>query len=214
MPSLESDEWISKNSPISAERLHAIGLITLRWNECEFYHFHLFREVLALPSPEAWALVFDMGDESLNVRIKTLIKIRQYPDESCAVIENVLAVYTICRQNRNSIAHAWSSAGHGPEKELKSRSKKPDTMETAAIPADLSTLRRVAEELDILQTRLWLLGCYLEDGILQRQPPLLEILLLPASLSTSQPSQTKPPRPPRPSSASRRAAAMDRQKKE
>ena len=92
------DPWIKANSPLSPERLHAIGLISLRWNECEFWHFQLFRTISKLPQQEAWALVFDLGDESISIRIKTFMGIRGHKEPGAGLIENVLNYYSRCRQ--------------------------------------------------------------------------------------------------------------------
>jgi hypothetical protein len=55
---LNVDPWIQANSsPVGAERLHALGVITLRWNMCEYGLFGIFCEVVRLPIEECWALV-------------------------------------------------------------------------------------------------------------------------------------------------------------
>lgn len=213
MADLKSDPWISSNSPLSPERLHAIGLITFRWNECEFWHFQLFRCVSELPQSEAWALVFDIGDESISVRVKTLMEMRGYHKNGRALIENALAFYSCCRMNRNSIAHAWTDGKQDGEAILARKTKKPSNIDPKAFPADLATLRRVADELGALETRLWLLCCRLEQGTISPPPPSLGILPLPELLWRPLPlPSTKPPRPPRSSAASRRSAAMARKK--
>jgi hypothetical protein len=208
---LADDPWIAANSPLSPERLHAIGLITFRWNECEFWQFQLFRCVSELAQSEAWAFVFDLGDEAISVRIKTLMTIREYHKGGRALIENALDIYGYCRQNRNSLAHAWSHGKQNGEAILARKSKKPSDIDPEAFPADLTTLKRVADEIEVLETRLWLLCCLLEEGTISTPPPSLGILPLPSLLwRPLPPPNTKPPRPPQSSSASRRKTALAR----
>jgi hypothetical protein len=159
---------------------------------------------------EAWALVFDLGNISICERIKLLLKIRAFTMEA-PLIENALEFYDVCRRNRNSVMHAWtrglSEDGHVG---FARKSKAADNQEAEPFPSSLDDLRRVAEEIETLNTRLWLLSCFNQDG-----EPISSLQRLPLPSPLWKPplaANSKPPRPPRPSAASRRSAAMARRK--
>src|ERR1700730_453313 len=101
------DLWMVANSkvgPISDlgyKRLHALGVIALRWNRAEQWLFTIFCDVSGYDEAEAWAMVFDLGDISICERIKSLLKIRGFTTEA-PLIENAIEFYDICRGNRNS----------------------------------------------------------------------------------------------------------------
>jgi hypothetical protein len=210
------DEWMTVNSKdgfsdLGFKRLHALGVIALRWNRAERWQFTIFCDVSGYDEAEAWALVFDLGDVSISERIKSFLKIRGF-DSEAPLIENALEVYNICRQNRNSVMHAWTRGitddGHVG---FARKSKAADNPDAEPFPSSLDDLRRVADEIKQLNNRLWLLSCFNQDG----QPTSsLQKLPLPSPLwrSPLAPSP-KPPRPPRSSAASRRTAAMARMKK-
>jgi hypothetical protein len=73
---LADDPWISTTSPIGPKRLHALGLMILRWNICELALFRVFCEAMQLPIPECWALAHKLGDVDLIERIMTILKLR------------------------------------------------------------------------------------------------------------------------------------------
>ena len=71
---LSDDEWIKSHSPIEAEKLHALGLITFMWNACEYKLFELFHLTFGITPQLAWLLVHDLGSVSISDRIKAFWK--------------------------------------------------------------------------------------------------------------------------------------------
>lgn len=184
MTDFEIDEWVTANSALGHKRLHALGVIAYQWNRAELWLFHIFCDVSGFDEPEAWALIYDLGDVAICGRIKTLLKFRNLAAEA-PLIENALEIYDICRQNRNSAMHAWtrglSADGHIG---LARKSKKADQIDPEPFPSSLDDLRRVAKDIEALNNRLWLLSCFAEDG----QPPTsLDILPVPNALWTPPP---------------------------
>ena len=153
------DPWFQfvagRSHSIDHLMLHAIGVIAHHWNAAERGLFHLFCAVSRIPSDETcWALVHDLGDLALSTRIKTIMRINKFHDETISLVENCIHVYDHCRQNRNSVCHAWTVgafSNHG----LARRSKKPDEMDPIPFPATLTDLRRVADDILSLDVRLW-----------------------------------------------------------
>jgi hypothetical protein len=210
---LTADAWISSNSEIDPERIHAIGVITYQWNHCEFWLFHLFCGIADLAKEKAWALVWDLGDVSIATRISVLMQSRGFHADATTLIKNALEFYDRCRQNRNSIVHAWTQA-RGYRLTLVRKSKDPGKMEHAPFPCELENIRGVAEEVQWLSRRLWILVCLYEDGRMARAIPSPKILPLPELLwKPPLPPNTRLKRQPRSSRASRRKEAMARAKK-
>src|SRR4051812_24749014 len=100
MRSLSDDPWIQSNSPLSPDKLHAIGVIAFRWNQCEYALLTLFADVVGLPGRDVWALAHDLGDISICERIRTLTDFRAYNEWGKELISNYLEFYDKCRQNR------------------------------------------------------------------------------------------------------------------
>jgi hypothetical protein len=210
MTDLTADTWISSNSEIQPERLHAIGVVSFQWNHCEFWLFQLFCGIAELPKAKAWALVWDLGDIAISTRISVLMQSRGFHSDAIALIKNALEFYDHCRQNRNSIVHAWTQ-GRSHWAKMVRKSKDPRKMDSEPFPCELEDVRRVAEEIQWLSRRLWILVCSYEDGSMTRPMPSPKILPLPDVLwKPPLQGETKPKRQRQPSRASRRKAALSR----
>ncbi|MER9683497.1 hypothetical protein NKJ23_30075 [Mesorhizobium sp. M0184] len=179
---MKSDPWIAENSPLSPERLHAIGLITFRWNQCEFWLFLLFCKVSGIDQKDAWALVYDLGDIAICSRIKALLANRVFHADGVALILNALDAYDINRQNRNTVAHAWTAGQFDGEYVLARKSKKIDAIDPSAFKSDLASLRRVAHEIGLVETNLWVLCCIIEDNSISGPVTAPKRLVLPEAL--------------------------------
>lgn len=184
-----SDPWINSISSISAERIHAVGVITIRWNQCEFELFHLFREISGLQEAEAWASFCGLRHQEILKKIKGLVEQRNYHTDLVALIDNVLLFLDNCRVNRNAVAHAWTSSMINGEKVLARKSRSRTKMDPIPFPSELLDLRRVADEIETAIVRLWLITCVIEDGSSSLPQPSFGILTLPVSLmkDTNQP---------------------------
>jgi hypothetical protein len=179
---LSDDPWIwlsSRHFP--AEKLHAIGVVSFRWNNCEFWLLLLLCSISKIPRREIWAMAHDLGDLAICTRIETFMVFRGYKDHGRALIENVLEVYDICRKNRNSIVHAWVRAS-GPDPSLARKSRKPDNSEPSPFPSSLADIRRVADDIEDLGNRLWLMCCLIDDGQLAKPVASPEKVPLPELL--------------------------------
>jgi hypothetical protein len=69
---LNNDQWVAANSPIHAERLHALGAVIVHWNDCEKELLLLFGEVLGLPLEQLWAIAYDLGQVAISTKIEAL----------------------------------------------------------------------------------------------------------------------------------------------
>jgi hypothetical protein len=151
----DEDPWISTTSPIGPKRLHALGLITLRWNVCQFGLFRIFRVIVALPDMECWALAHGLGDIAIAERITAVATLRKLHPKLCDLIADVLAYYDICRQNRNFLTHAWFDDASEPgSAKLLRKSKRIDSAEPQMLLSELVDLGRVADELSSFSDHL------------------------------------------------------------
>lgn len=207
-PDLSIDEWMTADSELGHKRLHALGVITQRWNRAERWLFTIFCDVSGYDEAEAWALVYNLSTPAISERIRSLLKIRNYATEA-PLIDNALEVFNVCRQNRNSVTHAWTRGlSADGQLALASKSRKADNLDADPFPSSLDDLRRVADEIEGLNTRLSLLSWFAEDS-----QPTSSLEKLPLPFLLVQPPQqprAKPPRPHRASAASQRSAATSR----
>jgi len=100
-----ADPWIvAKLQAFGPERLHALGVIALFWNRCEYSLFTLFQEIIGLPIEECWALGHNLGDVAICERIRTIMTLRGFHEETIAQVSNALDYYKVCNQNRNAVS--------------------------------------------------------------------------------------------------------------
>src|SRR5439155_13651064 len=69
-----------------------------------------------------WAMTHDLGDMAMCDRVRTFALFRGYHPDGMTLISNALTIYDRCRQNRNSIIHAWTiSVGRDPHWRARAR---------------------------------------------------------------------------------------------
>jgi type II secretory pathway component GspD/PulD (secretin) len=157
---LSRDAWIAVNSESEPQRLHALGVITFRWNTSEQLMFSLFAELLNASRSEAEILTHELGNIALVRRIGDLASIRFTNDQQFNdLIENVIAGYDVCRQNRNQFTHFKIQLALDAERtsdfDFVRRSKRADPPSSfVRFPDKLSDLRRVAKDIRRLNIQL------------------------------------------------------------
>jgi hypothetical protein len=190
-----SDRWIRAHlAAIGLKRLHAIGVITLRWNLCEYALFLLFCEMAQVSEQKGRVLAHKLGDVDLSERINALAKLPRVRRDDGAdakeirfgadakeLIKNATDYYDKCRQNRNSVVHAWTRRVDG-ELHLARRSKKMVQMDVEPFASSLPDLRRVAEEMGQISHQLFVLEYTLRENDVSQPMPWLEKLPLPTLL--------------------------------
>ena len=195
-----SDQWIATNSPIDAQRLHALGAVIVRWNDCEKELFVLFGEMLGLPLKEVWVIAHDLGNIAICTKIKSLARAKNFSSAFQSAIENTLEVYNICLQNRNQLVHFWTSSLSG-DLQLYRKSKKADYTTPELFKSDLADIRRVAEDIKRLAYHMSALEAAInKTGRAAPNSPLPNKLTLPARLYSPPPQvptkqKQKPQRP-------------------
>lgn len=183
------DPWILEHSPIAPSKLHALGAITLFWNQCEMGLFLIFAGATKIDSNVSFALTHEMGDVTVCNRIREILELTDHSDGVKNMVIHVLKVYDINRQNRNQLTHFMP--GPGDSGMMQFWRQKGPKLEPQPLPCELKDIRRVATEILALSRNLVEIGMYFLNhpyGNVRR--PLPEKLPLPDKL-------WKPPPPDR-----------------
>jgi hypothetical protein len=194
---LNSDQWVAANSPLDAERLHALGAVILYWNDCEKELFILFGEVLGLPLQELWVIAHDLGDVAIFTKIEALARAKNFSSAFQSAIKNTLAVYNICRQNRNQLVHFWvSGLSHDRQwYRMHRKRKKADYTGPQPFKSDLADIRRVADDIKTLASHMSALEAAINaTGRAAPNSPLPNKLALPALLYSPPPQVPTTPK--------------------
>jgi hypothetical protein len=150
---LSRDKWIRTNSEIDAQKLHALGVVTFRWNVCENKLLSLFWTLLDLPPEETQVILHDLSMVEVMRRVKALASIKLKENrELVAAIENGLRVFDSCRINRNQLTHFTFVLARdndtGPYRLALARmSRKPEYRERVPFPDSINDIRRVARDI-------------------------------------------------------------------
>lgn len=199
------DEWVQANSDLGFERLHAMGVVSSRWSQCELWLLCFLHAISGLSYEDTFILAGDLGDIAIWGRIKAIANARDVSAEDRETIDNTSKYYDACRLNRNSITHAWLRSEATPKTPLATKSKKVAALELSEFISGRDEIRRVADEINILVERLWLLCGTFPDWRERGPEALPQKLAVPDILSKPPPpAQTKPLRQPRASPASPR----------
>jgi hypothetical protein len=177
------DPWIAANSPIEAEKLHAMGVITFHWNVCEFYLRSLLAFAAHRPFDSVWTETSSQRPRNIYAKIRRAVADSRDAEATKEAILYAIALYDRNRENRAQITHflpegGVSSALHN--------NKNPDFLaifDQTPIRSDIDALRRVAE--DIRTCRTYLAGLI---NALSRTP-------LDAMIGKAGPMPDKPPLP-------------------
>jgi hypothetical protein len=190
-----TDPWFLEHAPLHPSRLHALGVMTVYWNQCELALFVLFSGVSGIEGNLAFALTHEMSDLAVMNRMKEVIALSGHSKDVNNVVLNALAAYDINRLNRNQLTHFLPMP---TEKGITLWRQKGPTMNPQPFPHELKDIRRVVEDLAKCRDHLAELGRFLmlkEYGNLRRALP--NKLPLPQRLWTPPPPAQSPPKPQR-----------------
>lgn len=165
----EFDAWAMNALPRSELEAHAIGVLALRMTLCE-------REMIWLHSALAQEPVEAAFEKLKAASCREMVKAIRWAGQRLdfkdrAIIDEMLGAFDILYENRNKILHAvYNSDLHCFNlSETLRRSKVPIGMRIAA---DLTTIRRTADQIDKLAQAFWICFNAIEDNL-----PLHELSL-------------------------------------
>ena len=194
---LEDDPWVRR--PSSIPQIHALGLITYRWNACEQFVPLLFWQISQIDWSMARLITHDMQTPSICDKIIEMLDQRAiaFDTETEEAIRYGMDLFSANRINRNQLTHFLPVAVKQGDAPLTLLRNKGPRYPTDALDADLASLRRVADEiracssyLHSIHVRLFHSLAVDEREPLPDRPPIPKRYWTPA-----QPSQTAPPAP-------------------
>lgn len=222
---LKPDSWVAVHSPVNPWKMHALGLIQFYWTGCEYWLTALFAAVAGWPEREAWIMLHDNGDVAITAKLEAIMDLRPLSAVEKSAIGDALAIYDLCRLNRNQLTHYSITDSPGGDDALRliRRSRKPQNMFGSPMNDDLWTIRRVANDARRLRAHLMALAMYFLSrkmgavATLPRRPPSPQTLWTPAPQAPSarkrQPQSSQAlPLGKKQSSVQKRAAASAEQK--
>ena len=194
---LEDDPWVRR--PSSIPQIHALGLITYRWNDCEKFVPLLFWQV----SQTAWSLArlitHDMQIPAVCDKIIEMLdqSAVAFDTETEDAIRYGMNLFSANRINRNQLTHCLPVVSKEENAPLTMLRNKGPTHPKDALDTSLSSLRRVADEimecsryLHSIHVRLFYDLAVDEREPLLDRPPIPKRYWIPAP-----PLETAPPDP-------------------
>lgn len=191
-----ADTWISsKSSKTDAETLHALGVVSLIWNACEYGLLPLFCTATNIDTRLAWIIIHDLGDIAISNKIHDALALSKHSEDEKEAILYALKLYDTNRINRNQLAHFMPIFGLDG---LALFRQKGPIIWPEWFPSDLKSVRRVADELAALSNYISDVSNYFitkmkgtAPGPLPDRPPLPERLWKPPP--QGQPKPKSPP---------------------
>lgn len=186
------DDWIAINSPIAAEKLHALGVVNFHWNTAEFalrilsirFGFGGKGNFVA-----NWASVYNQKDITICNKMRAVVGDNKRMSKSAKeAVRHALECYDVCRLNRNQLTHFVPGMLSGTP-----FARVDADFEPHPFPDDLKDIRRVAEEIVAQIKYLSDLSNYFDAQVMNRiqgvePPPLPHKPDLPARLWNSPPT--------------------------
>lgn len=155
MSDWNQDPWIVSNSMLTPEKLHALGVLTLKWSVCEYWTGAIFSDVLGVSERVAVTITHDLGDIAMWNKIVNLAEARGLAPQIIEELKHASKVYDICRSNRNQFVHAATIMKRNQDGSLLSLGrKKGPTLNVPELGGDLEHLRRVCDDLTALNRYL------------------------------------------------------------
>ena len=137
-----SDPW--------APHFHAIGAITVAWNELEDTVGRIMRQLTRFEPATADYLTTMLGNVSTSGLVRRLVEHADGRAEVVELVNHLLDGFEICRENRNTVLHSRFIVNYlAATQTLYKRAK---TGEYNDFPGDLPSIQRVAMEIDSFAT--------------------------------------------------------------
>jgi hypothetical protein len=144
----KDDPWISSNSQIAPQKLHALGVMNYRWNIADASLKSMLVQLSKADFSTIWAIIHEMGDIAIASAITEILISSNAPKPIKDAIAHGLKVYERNRINRNQLTHFLPTSLVGSDL---ARLKGP-RFDPQPLPDDIGDLRRVADEIGGLLT--------------------------------------------------------------
>jgi hypothetical protein len=150
------DRWVDFITFSDPWKLHALGVVAVRWSSCEGNLLHLLavnrRVTVDDVRPEA-----DKHDTSWQFRqVLEAVQARGFSDHVLLLLRAAADAFDVCRLNRNALLHAGQEMRHGSNR-LHLTYRKRRASKRQSLDDDLQTIRRIADEIKTLDSHLSML---------------------------------------------------------
>ena len=102
---LDQDDWIKSNSWITAETLHAIGVVVIRWTMCEICMRDLTYSYLEVTKQEDKKKLDKMKEAKLCALTYESTIVKQEPLVFRKYLSSLFENYKVCKTNRDALCH-------------------------------------------------------------------------------------------------------------
>ncbi|TAA55277.1 hypothetical protein [Shinella sp. JR1-6] len=141
---LGENAWIGRHTLISAERAHALGLVTLYWNFCEAGLAELVTDYSGMKPADAAHFLYGANAVSLLDLLRGLARRNEKRPDLLEALDHAITCVDICRRNRNNLAHSW--VNFKGDKLFKPNRARGGNPFTEVFSFDLGEIREVAED--------------------------------------------------------------------
>ncbi|RYF51892.1 MAG: hypothetical protein EOO38_01990 [Cytophagaceae bacterium] len=153
---LDDDQWIAENSPISAKKLHALGVVNFHWNIVD----QLLRVILCnIRGHSSGAYTPATNSQIKKIKelsfahvvcgIKSEMFYLKHTENSLQYMRDIISAAEICRRNRNGLVHYFIDGFHNPSRgEMKI--VRDFFHRKIELPDSLTNIRQVAKETEAL----------------------------------------------------------------
>ena len=126
---------------------HAIGQITIEWNQTEKELSELISVYLETDRPTAQLVIGAFGNRDKCQLLKSLVELKEGNSELAEAILHAITCFDICRENRNHIIHSSAHEADEPHKITFRKPRKAKPTESHEMVLDLNQVRECANEI-------------------------------------------------------------------
>ena len=175
---------------------HAIGQITLEWNQVEREFDRLVWIYLETDVQTARLITGLFGNRDKTELLSKLVTLKETEPTIAAAVEHAIGLFHICRENRNHIAHSIAQKADASHKISLRKPRKQNPLEDHELVLDINQIRECAN--DIRKTRNYIDALAKQTSLLLTARQLLLQSVGDDDADLDLPQIVLPPKPPKP----------------
>lgn len=126
---------------------HAIGQITLEWNQLEREFERLVWLYLETDQPTARIVIAALGNQDKSKLLERLVELKEFVPEITGAIAYAIALFHVCRENRNHIAHSIAQPADVSHRISLRKPRRKNPLEDHELTLDINEVRECANEI-------------------------------------------------------------------
>jgi len=175
---------------------HAIGQITLEWNEIEREFERLVCLYIETDQPTARIITGIFGNRDKSELLTQLVSLKESSPDISDAVDYAKSLFHICRENRNHIAHSTVQLAEELHKITLKKPRKQNPLEDHELELDINQVRECSRD-------IWRARRYIRDLNRQISIALTDRQLAQQSFGDGDRSDASPPlslpqKPPKP----------------